>query len=69
MNDPTNAFPASGDVIAMGDVEVEGETTCRCLVIQFPTEDAVREAIKAGRCEFTVFGRPQPAAAPEGGRP
>ena len=45
----------AGNVIYMGDLEDVGSVD-RALVIQFAKHDDLRDAIKAQRCRFTVFG-------------
>ena len=43
-----------GNVVEAGDID--GLVVCeQSLLIQFATESDVREAIKAGRCSFTLF--------------
>lgn len=46
-----------GDVQLMGEVtDEEGNTYSPAMVVEFPTVEDFRAAMKAGQCRFTVFG-------------
>jgi hypothetical protein len=47
-----------GNVVIAGDIVMDdGDEYERALVVQFDDVESVRQAIKTGRAEFTVFGK------------
>lgn len=52
-----NRMIPKGDSSLAGDfVDEEGNAFCRAIVVEFPTVEDFRAAMKAGQCRFTVFG-------------